>query len=54
MSKKFDKSINKKSSEELEQYMAFRRKGSRIEAKKGRGSYTRKSKHKNQEYRYCA
>lgn len=40
---KFDKRVNKKIGEELQQYLAFRRKGSKISAKKGKGSYNRKS-----------
>lgn len=32
-----NKKILKKSPEELEQYLQFRRRGSRVEAKKGRG-----------------
>lgn len=39
---KFDKRILKKSPEELEQYLAFKRKGGKIPAKKGKGSYNRK------------
>lgn len=38
------KSDNKKTGEELQQYLAFRRRGSRIENKK---KYSRKEKHKN-------
>lgn len=45
--KKFDKSIFKKTPEELEAFLAFKRKGSVIESKKGKGSYSRKKKHKN-------
>lgn len=52
--KKLDKRIFKKSPEELDQYMQFRRRGSRVENKKGKGSYQRRSKHKNQDYRNCA
>ena len=51
---KFDKQMFKKSPEELEQYLQFRRRGTRVESKKGKGSYSRKQKHKNQEYRNCA
>ena len=40
---KFDKRILKKEGEELQQYLAFRRKAGRIPAKKGKGSYDRKS-----------
>jgi hypothetical protein len=42
---KFDKRILKKSPEELQQYMMFKRRGSKVEAKKGKGSFKRKSKH---------
>ena len=52
--KKIDKRMFKKSPEELEQYMQFMRRGSRVENRKGKGSYTRKTKHKNQDYRDCA
>ncbi|MBQ8793018.1 MAG: hypothetical protein IJZ62_05445 [Clostridia bacterium] len=54
MEKKIDKRMFKKSPEELEQYMQFKRRGSRVEVKKGKGSYKRKPKHKNQDFRYCA
>jgi hypothetical protein len=40
---KFDKRVNKKTGEELQQYLAFRRKGSKVPAKKGKGSYDRKA-----------
>ena len=53
--KKFDKRIFKKSPEELEQYMMFKRRGSRVENKKGKGSFKRHPKHKgNYEDKYCA
>ena len=39
----FDKRMNKKTGEELQAYLAFRRKASRVPAKKGKGSYDRKS-----------
>ena len=51
---KLNKRIFKKSPEELEQYMQFRRRGSRVENKKGKGSYQRHFKHKNQDFRNCA
>ena len=47
--KKLDKRMFKKSSEELQEYMKFKRRGSRIENRKGKGSYTRKQKHKKDE-----
>ncbi len=40
--KKMDKRVMKKTGEELQQYLAFRRKGSVVPAKKGKGSYDRK------------
>jgi len=39
----FDKRMLKKSPEELEQYLAFKRKAGRMPAKKGKGSYDRKA-----------
>lgn len=48
--KKFDKRIFKKSPEELQEYLQFKRRGSKVESKKGKGSYKRNNKHKNQEY----
>lgn len=39
---KFDKRVNKKTGEELQQYLAFRRKAGRVPAKKGKGSYDRR------------
>lgn len=37
-----DKRIMKKEGEELQQYLAFRRKGGKVPAKKGKGSYHRR------------
>ena len=51
---KFDKRILKKSPEELEAYLQFQRRGSKVESKKGKGSYKRKSKHTNRQYDMCA
>ena len=39
----FDKRMLKKDPEELQAYLAFRRKAGRVPAKKGRGSYDRKN-----------
>lgn len=36
-----DKKMFKKTGEELQQYLAFRRKGFKVPAKKGKGSYKR-------------
>lgn len=41
-----DKRMFKKDGDELQQYLAFRRKAGRVEAKKGKGSYKRHQKHK--------
>ena len=49
MKKQNIKQMFKKSPEELEAYMAFKRKGSRVEAKKGKGSYRRHKKHREKE-----
>ena len=48
MKKKFDKSIFKKSPEELQEYLQFKRRGFAVPNKKGKNSYSRKRKHKNQ------
>lgn len=37
-----DKRMNKKTGEELQQYLTFRRRGFKVPAKKGKGSYDRK------------
>ena len=42
-----DKRMFKKSPEELQQYFHFKKRGFAIENKKGKGSYSRKKKHKN-------
>lgn len=50
MNTKLNKRIFKKSSEELQQYLQFKRRGFRIENKKGKGSYKRKTKHRGEMY----
>lgn len=45
-----DKSMFKMTSEELQQWLAIRKKGYAIENKKGKGSYNRKVKHKNRQF----
>lgn len=40
-----DKRMFKKSPEELQLYMYFKKRGFKIENKKGKGSYVRRSKH---------
>lgn len=39
--------ISKKQGEELQQYLYFKRRGFTVQAKKGKGSYSRKQKHLN-------
>ena len=36
-----NKEVMKKTGEELQEYLAFRRRGSKIQNKKGKGSYNR-------------
>lgn len=50
MTKKLNKQLFKKDPEELQEYLQFKRRGSKVESKKGKGSYKRRAKHKNQEY----
>lgn len=38
---KIDKRANKKTGEELQQYLQFQRRGFKVPAKKGKGSYNR-------------
>lgn len=45
-----DRRIFKKSPEELQLYLYFKKRGFRIENKKGKGSYERKPKHVTKEY----
>lgn len=47
--KNFDRRIFKKSPEELEGYMLFKRRGSKVRNRKGKGSYRRKSKYGHKE-----
>ena len=39
----------KKSKEELQEYLQFKRRGFYVKSKKGKGSYSRKRKHKKGE-----
>lgn len=47
--KEFDKRVLKKEGEELQQYLSFKRKGSKVESRKGKGSFKRHQKHKGKE-----
>lgn len=44
-----DKRAWKKEGEELQEYLRFKRRGSIVQAKKGKGSFKRNRKHKNKE-----
>ena len=44
-----DRRIFKKTPEELQDYLRFKRKGYKVPGKKGKGSYNRKQKHKDME-----
>ena len=43
---KLDKRVFKKDKEELREYLQFQRRGSVVRSKKGKGSFSRKAKHK--------
>ena len=49
MVSQMDKKMFKKSPEELQEYLAFKRRGYKVPAKKGKGSYKRHEKHRNKE-----
>jgi hypothetical protein len=46
---KFDKRIFKKSPEEVQEYMMFKRRGSAVRPRKGKGSFKRHNKHRKDE-----
>lgn len=41
------KRAQKKNPDELQDYLQFKRRGTRVQSKKGKGAYSRKSKYKN-------
>lgn len=45
-----DKRVFKKTGEELQQYLAFRKRGSKVNNKKGKGSYNRQKMKKEIKY----
>lgn len=49
MNKKIYKQAMKKTGDELQEWLQFRRRGSSVQAKKGKGSYSRKQKHRDKE-----
>ena len=44
-----DKRYLKKTGEELQQYLTFRKKGGKVEGKKGKCAYKRRAKHRKRE-----
>lgn len=50
MNKEIMKLAQKKSGDELQDYLQFQRRGTTVQAKKGRGSYSRKQKHRSKDY----
>ena len=46
---KLDRRIFKKTGEELQEYLRFKRRGSRVENKKGKGSYNRQKTKRGEE-----
>jgi len=49
MSNKVDKCIYKKTGEELQQYLHFRKRGAVVKNKKGKGSYNRQKAKRGEE-----
>jgi stalled ribosome alternative rescue factor ArfA len=49
MNKKIYKQAMKKTGDELQEWLQFKRRGSSVQAKKGKGSYSRKQKYKDKE-----
>lgn len=49
MNKKIYKQAMKKTGDELQEWLQFKRRGSSVQAKKGRGSCSRKQKYKDRE-----
>lgn len=45
-----DRRMFKKTEEELQEYLTYRKRGFVIKNKKGKGSYNRKEKHKKKKY----
>ena len=47
--KNIDKRMFKKTGEELQEFLKFKKRGSRVENRKGKGSYKRKKKYPHEE-----
>ena len=50
MNKKIYKQAMKKTGNELQEWLQFKHRGSSVQAKKGKGSYSRKQKYKDRKY----
>lgn len=50
MNKKTYKQAMKRTGDELQEWLQFKRRGSSVQTKKGKGSYSRKQKHKDKEW----
>lgn len=44
------KQAQKRTPDELQEYLQFKRRGFKVQAKKGKGSYSRKQKHKENSF----
>lgn len=51
---KKDKRAFKMPPSELEEFLEFRKRGSKVEPKRGKGSFKRKPKHKDRSLGFCA
>ena len=54
MNKKIYKQAMKKTGDELQEWLQFKHRGSSVQAKKGKGSYSRKQKYKDREVEYVS
>lgn len=54
MNKKIYKQAMKKTGDELQEWLQFKHRGSSVQAKKGKGSYSRKQKHKEGSVEYVS
>lgn len=50
MNKKIYKQAMKKTGDELQEWLQFKHRGSSVQAKKGKGSYSRKQKYKDRKH----
>lgn len=48
----YNKTINKKENEELQEYLQFKKRGYSVKPKKGKGSFKRKNRNKEKDMEY--